>query len=156
MPMRLRGIAFVGFLSAPDHRALYEVAVASFRRGFLLIMDSAVPPQPEALLPRRRRTTDSKLKRFLRKSEKRRTWVPPLSSGAYDPNRHASLQDLSIEGLPFNYDIASTDYPLSRFQSPQDLFSAVEYRQHLDIAQNFQADTSVECLSVEGEKQGDS
>ena len=68
--------------------------------------------------------------------------------------RHANDTDLNVDELAFKYNIGTERYPISKLQSPQELFIAVEFHEHLSRDQNFLSETKVECLSIEGENGG--
>ncbi|KAJ5899498.1 hypothetical protein N7495_004242 [Penicillium taxi] len=103
---------------------------------------ATAPPDSEVHLP------DSKLETELVTAKLTRR---PMSLDVTWVQRHAYIADLEVDELALNYDLDTGKYPLSRLKSPQELFTAVEYREHLNREDNFLAETNVECLSIEGE-----
>lgn len=74
--------------------------------------------------------------------------VPPrpmsLRQGAI--NRHALVTDQNVNELDFEYSLDSHQYPLTKLNSLQEVFNAVQYHQHLANDSNFSSKTNIRCL----------
>ncbi|KAF1916960.1 hypothetical protein BDU57DRAFT_251317 [Ampelomyces quisqualis] len=73
----------------------------------------------------------------------------PISRDGQHIQRHADAADTVVNELDYDYEIDPDTYPLSTIHSVQDLFSCVQYHEHVCREQNFDVKTRLECLSVD-------
>lgn len=60
--------------------------------------------------------------------------------------RHSEMTDQNVNELDFEYTLDPRRYPLTRLNSLQEVFGAVQYHQHLANDNNFSNATTVRCL----------
>lgn len=64
--------------------------------------------------------------------------------------RHAIPQDTEVNELDYQYDVDTDSYPFAAIGSVHDSFSGVMYSEHLRKRENFDIETTIDCLSVDG------
>ncbi|OQE46820.1 hypothetical protein PENCOP_c001G05880 [Penicillium coprophilum] len=64
-------------------------------------------------------------------------------------SRHALTADLGVNELDFDFNLATDHYPLDHLRSLQQVFDAVQYRQHLARDGDFSSTTRVECFKAD-------
>jgi hypothetical protein len=75
----------------------------------------------------------------------------PMSLRQSAVYRHAEATDQNVNELEFEYNLNPHLYPLTRLNSLQEVFGAVQYHQHLSNDNNFSGATSVKCLRANHE-----
>ncbi|KAJ4989324.1 argininosuccinate lyase [Stagonosporopsis vannaccii] len=75
----------------------------------------------------------------------------PISRDGQHKWRHAEGHEDEVNELNYDYNVDTTCYPFSAIDSLQDMFSGLMYREHLSKHANFDAETSIECLSVDSQ-----
>jgi hypothetical protein len=63
--------------------------------------------------------------------------------------RHGGTQDVEVNELDYNYNVDTDSYPFATTDSIHDTFSGVMYHEHLRKSENFDLETSIDCLSVD-------
>ena len=70
-----------------------------------------------------------------------------------DIHRHGLAEDANVNELDFNFSTASRCDALSDLKSLQDVFSAVQYNDHLNNPRNFSEQTQIQCFEADGTHQ---
>lgn len=63
--------------------------------------------------------------------------------------RHGQTQDTEVNELDYNYDVDTNSYPFVTIDSLHDSFSGVLYHEHFRKSENFDIETSIDCLSID-------
>jgi hypothetical protein len=70
-----------------------------------------------------------------------------------DVHRHGVAQDANVNELDFDFSTASSCDALGDLKSLQDVFSAVQYNDHLNNPRNFSEHTQIRCFEADGTQQ---
>lgn len=70
-----------------------------------------------------------------------------------DIHRHGVAEDANVNELNFNFSTASSCDALGDLKSLQDVFSAVQYNDHLNNSRNFSEQTQIRCFEADGTHQ---
>lgn len=63
--------------------------------------------------------------------------------------RHGQAQDTEVNELDYEYDVDTDSYPFATIDSLHDSFSGIMYHEHFRKSENFDIETSIDCLSVD-------
>jgi hypothetical protein len=74
---------------------------------------------------------------------------PQSKDGAFKW-RHGETQDTEVNELDYAYDVDTDGFPFAPIDSVHDMFSGVLYYEHLRKMENFNIETAIECLSIDG------